>query len=69
MDIPGELDAARWRIENKCTFCGFHEKITGGPWLAREVWEESGADDDVLEWLREGGYKFKFTEEAPKSWR
>ena len=53
------------RVAGKRAYTGFERPITGMPNLCWREWKRSGAPDNIVEWLRDGGYKFDFNGKVP----
>ena len=53
------------RVARKRAYTGIECPITGMPNLCWREWKRSGAPDNIVEWLRDGGYKFEFNGKVP----
>ena len=53
------------RVAGKRAYTGLIRAITGMPNLCWREWKRSGAPDNIVEWLRDGGYKFAFNGNVP----
>ena len=53
------------RVAGKRAYTGLERPITRMPNLCWREWKRSGAPDNIVEWLRDGGYKFDFNGKVP----